>query len=198
MLLDVTDLDVRYGRTHAVRKVTLSVAEGEIVTVLGANGAGKTTLLRAIQGAVRPAAGKIMYRGQDLTAVEPSRARQVRHDACAGRPPDLRQHDRARKSADGCLSASRRRCRARSRCHLRSLSQSGPAARHEGKRPVRWRAADAGDRPRAGRPSQPDHARRALARPVADFCFAPFRSDRRTEQVGHRHPAWSNRTPAWR
>ena len=40
MLLDVKGLDVRYGRTHAVKNVNLSVAEGEIVTVLGANGAG--------------------------------------------------------------------------------------------------------------------------------------------------------------
>ena len=56
MLLEVNDLDVRYGRTHAVKKVNLTVGEGEIVTVLGANGAGKTSLLRALQGAVKPAA----------------------------------------------------------------------------------------------------------------------------------------------
>ena len=48
MLLDVKGLDVRYGRTHAVKNVNLSVAEGEIVTVLGANGAGKTSTLRTI------------------------------------------------------------------------------------------------------------------------------------------------------
>jgi len=72
MLLEVTDLDVNYGRTHAVRKVSLSVAAGEIVTVLGANGAGKTSLLRGLQGAVKPSGGRIMLDGKDLTAAPPS------------------------------------------------------------------------------------------------------------------------------
>jgi branched-chain amino acid transport system ATP-binding protein len=72
MLLEVSGLDVRYGRTHAVRSVNLTVGEGEIVTVLGANGAGKTSLLRALQGAVRPAAGKIVFDGQDLTQSSPA------------------------------------------------------------------------------------------------------------------------------
>jgi branched-chain amino acid transport system ATP-binding protein len=67
VLLEVSNLDVRYGRTHAVRNVSLTVREGEIVTVLGANGAGKTSLLRALQGAMRPAAGRIVFDGKDLT-----------------------------------------------------------------------------------------------------------------------------------
>jgi branched-chain amino acid transport system ATP-binding protein len=72
MPLDVADLDVRYGRTHAVRNVSLTVGDGEIVTVLGANGAGKTSLLRALQGAVRPARGRIVFDGVDLTANSPA------------------------------------------------------------------------------------------------------------------------------
>ena len=68
MLLEVEGLDVRYGRTHAVAGATLAVAEGEIVAVLGANGAGKSSLLKAILGTVRPAAGRIRFRGQDITA----------------------------------------------------------------------------------------------------------------------------------
>jgi branched-chain amino acid transport system ATP-binding protein len=72
MLLDVTGLDVRYGRTHAVKGVDLTVGQGEIVTVLGANGAGKTSLLRALQGAVRPAAGRVVFDGRDLTATSPA------------------------------------------------------------------------------------------------------------------------------
>ncbi|HWK68970.1 MAG TPA: ABC transporter ATP-binding protein [Rhizobiaceae bacterium] len=72
MLLDVSALDVRYGRTHAVKSVSLAVGEGEIVTVLGANGAGKTSLLRALQGAVRPSGGRIVYDGMDLTLSSPA------------------------------------------------------------------------------------------------------------------------------
>jgi branched-chain amino acid transport system ATP-binding protein len=77
MLLDVADLEVRYGRTHAVRGVSLSVAEGEVVTVLGANGAGKSSLLKALAGAVRPAAGRAWFGGQDVTALPaPERVRR--------------------------------------------------------------------------------------------------------------------------
>jgi branched-chain amino acid transport system ATP-binding protein len=77
MLLDVDSLEVRYGRTHAVRGVTLGVAAGEVVTVLGANGAGKSSLLKAIAGAVRPATGRVWFDGQDVTALSaPERVRR--------------------------------------------------------------------------------------------------------------------------
>jgi branched-chain amino acid transport system ATP-binding protein len=72
MLLEVSRLDVNYGRTRAVKQVNLVVGEGEIVTVLGANGAGKTSLLRGLQGAVRPAGGKILFNGIDLSQAPPS------------------------------------------------------------------------------------------------------------------------------
>lgn len=67
MLLEVEALDVRYGATHAVKGVSLTVNEGEIVTVLGANGAGKSSLLKAVAGAVKPAAGRIAFDGRDIT-----------------------------------------------------------------------------------------------------------------------------------
>ncbi len=69
MLLDVDGLEVRYGRTQAVRGVSLNVAMGEVVTVLGANGAGKSSLLKSIAGAVKPAAGRIWFDGNDVTAL---------------------------------------------------------------------------------------------------------------------------------
>jgi branched-chain amino acid transport system ATP-binding protein len=71
MLLEVESLDVRYGRTHAVRAVSLSVAQDEVVTVLGANGAGKTSLLRALQGMVPAAGGQIRFDGVDITRMSP-------------------------------------------------------------------------------------------------------------------------------
>src|SRR5665213_2989837 len=77
MLLEVTGLDVRYGRNLAVKSVDISVSVQQIVAVLGANGAGKTSLLRAIQGVVRPARGKICFDGEDITATDaPTRVRK--------------------------------------------------------------------------------------------------------------------------
>jgi len=77
MLLEVEALDVRYGRTHAVRGVSLDVAAGEVVTVLGANGAGKSTLLKSIAGAVKPAAGRVVFDGVEITTQSaPERVRR--------------------------------------------------------------------------------------------------------------------------
>ncbi|MCY3828872.1 MAG: ABC transporter ATP-binding protein [Rhodospirillaceae bacterium] len=67
MLLEVERLDVRYGRNHAIRALDLELAEGEIVTVLGANGAGKSSLLKAVQGTVKPAAGAVRLNGETVT-----------------------------------------------------------------------------------------------------------------------------------
>jgi branched-chain amino acid transport system ATP-binding protein len=66
-MLEVIDLSVSYGQRRALEGVTLSVAEGEIVTLLGANGSGKSTMLRSISGLVRPQRGRIVYRGLDIT-----------------------------------------------------------------------------------------------------------------------------------
>ena len=72
-LLEVTDLSIVYGRNRAVRQANLRVEPGEIVTVLGANGAGKTSLLRGLQGVVRPAGGRILLKGLDITYANSSR-----------------------------------------------------------------------------------------------------------------------------
>ena len=69
MLLSVQKLDARHGLLQAVRDVSLEVAEGETLALVGANGAGKTTLLRAIAGAHRPAAGRISFEGRDITSL---------------------------------------------------------------------------------------------------------------------------------
>src|ERR671934_290892 len=68
-LLEIDDLHVHYGNIQAVRGISLTVEEGEIVAVLGSNGAGKTTTLRAIAGLLRPAAGRITFKGIDVRKV---------------------------------------------------------------------------------------------------------------------------------
>ncbi|HTD35016.1 MAG TPA: ABC transporter ATP-binding protein [Candidatus Elarobacter sp.] len=71
-MLEVSGLVARYGRITALEDVSLSVAEGEIVTLIGANGAGKTTTLRTISGLVRPAAGTIRFAGREITRLAPN------------------------------------------------------------------------------------------------------------------------------
>ncbi len=72
-LLSVTDLDVYYGDAQALDGVSLDVADGALAAIVGANGAGKTTLIRAIAGMQRPRAGRVVYRGQDITGWESHR-----------------------------------------------------------------------------------------------------------------------------
>ncbi len=71
MLLEVSNLDVRYGRNHAVKGLNLNVDADELVAVLGANGAGKSSLLRAIQGLVPVDGGFIRFDGEDITRLSP-------------------------------------------------------------------------------------------------------------------------------
>jgi branched-chain amino acid transport system ATP-binding protein len=67
--LEVRGLDVAYGGLAALAGVTLHVGAGELVALVGANGAGKSTLLRSVAGLVRPGAGAIRWRGEELGAV---------------------------------------------------------------------------------------------------------------------------------
>ena len=68
-LLALDDFSVAYGKVEAVREVSLSIADNEIVTVIGANGAGKTTLLNAVMG-VLPSRGAMRFAGADIARLE--------------------------------------------------------------------------------------------------------------------------------
>jgi branched-chain amino acid transport system ATP-binding protein len=72
-LLEVDAVDTYYGRVQALRGVSLSVDEGEVVTLIGSNGAGKTTTLRTISGLVRPAKGQVRLRGTNIAGLPPDR-----------------------------------------------------------------------------------------------------------------------------
>jgi branched-chain amino acid transport system ATP-binding protein len=67
MLLELQDVHTYYGAIHALKGVSLTVNEGEIVTLIGANGAGKSTTLRSINGLNHPRTGSIVFRGEDIT-----------------------------------------------------------------------------------------------------------------------------------
>ncbi len=71
-LLKILDLKVNYGGIEAVKGITLSVEEGQIVTLIGANGAGKSTTLRTISGLVKPRSGRIWFCHEDITGMDPS------------------------------------------------------------------------------------------------------------------------------
>lgn len=71
-MLECTDLSASYGQLVALRSVSIKVAEGQVVSIVGGNGAGKTTLLRLISGLHRPRTGQILFQGRDLTRVPPA------------------------------------------------------------------------------------------------------------------------------
>jgi branched-chain amino acid transport system ATP-binding protein len=68
-LLEVENIHSYYGNIHALRGVSLTVEEGEVVTLIGSNGAGKTTTLRSINGILPPREGRIVFRGEEIQGV---------------------------------------------------------------------------------------------------------------------------------
>ncbi|PKM52807.1 MAG: ABC transporter ATP-binding protein [Firmicutes bacterium HGW-Firmicutes-5] len=69
-MLKVKDLNVHYGKIHAIKGISFEVNEGEIVTLIGANGAGKTTILQTISGLLKPSEGMISFEGENLSKVQ--------------------------------------------------------------------------------------------------------------------------------
>ena len=72
-MLEIKDLYVNYGAVHALNGVSMTVKDGEIVSLIGANGAGKTTTLRTITGLEKAASGSVTFDGHDLRKIEPSK-----------------------------------------------------------------------------------------------------------------------------
>jgi branched-chain amino acid transport system ATP-binding protein len=69
VILEIENLDLYYGDAQALDGVTLSAEEGELIAIVGANGAGKTSLIRTIAGMLTPRAGRIRFRGNDITGL---------------------------------------------------------------------------------------------------------------------------------
>jgi branched-chain amino acid transport system ATP-binding protein len=70
-MLEIRDLECRYGSVAALKGVSLSVAKGQIVALIGANGAGKSTLLRSLSGLLPPSRGSIIFEGEDIARCSP-------------------------------------------------------------------------------------------------------------------------------
>lgn len=68
-MLEIKDIHTYYGNIHALKGVSLTVKEGEVVTLIGSNGAGKTTTLRTIQGLLRPRQGTVLFEGKPLESL---------------------------------------------------------------------------------------------------------------------------------
>ena len=79
-LLEVKDMSVSYGRIEAIRGMSITVEEGEIVSLIGANGAGKTTTMRAIAGLLSLSGGSITFQGEDISKMKPHD--RVSHGIC--------------------------------------------------------------------------------------------------------------------
>ena len=72
-MLEIQELEVAYGSITALHRISLVVAAGKIITLVGSNGAGKSTTLRAISGLIRARQGKIIFEGEDITNRAPHR-----------------------------------------------------------------------------------------------------------------------------
>ena len=68
-ILKVDNINVYYGNIHAVKGVSFTVNEGEIVTLIGANGAGKSTTLKTVSGLLKPRSGDVLYKGKSIKGV---------------------------------------------------------------------------------------------------------------------------------
>lgn len=68
-MLKFEDVDLFYGKIHALKKVSFEVPDGKVVALLGANGAGKTTILKTISGLLRPASGRIIFKGRQIQSL---------------------------------------------------------------------------------------------------------------------------------
>jgi len=70
-MLEVEAVTCGYGKVSAIRNMTINIDKGELVALIGANGAGKSTTLRTISGLLKPTAGRILFKGEDITGASP-------------------------------------------------------------------------------------------------------------------------------
>ncbi len=108
-LLELRDVETSYGLSRVLFGVSLAIAPGEMVSLMGRNGMGKTTTVRSIMGLTPAAAGSIRFAGAEIRESAGLSRRQARHRPGAGRPPGFSQSHGARKSGRHRGKSRRRR-----------------------------------------------------------------------------------------
>ena len=161
-MLEVSAIHTYYGESHVLHGVSLRVAPGEAVALLGRNGAGKTTAIRSIVGFTPPRAGRVLFEGQ---AIERWPAYRIARRGLALVPQGRRIF--APLSVRENLLLGARAVRLDARARVRAVPAParapGPARGHA----LGRRAADAGHRSRAAHQRPPAPARRAVGGPRA-------------------------------
>lgn len=71
-VLEIENIDVKYGKVHVIKDVSLKVNSGEFISIIGSNGAGKSTVLKTISGLLRPATGRIIFLGEEISRISPN------------------------------------------------------------------------------------------------------------------------------
>ena len=104
-VLEVEDIHTFYGSIHALKGITITVNDGEIVTLIGSNGAGKSTTLRSINGLIHPRRGRIRFQGQDITRTPPHKIVGLGVSQSPGGPQAVPADDRDGEPRDGGLPA---------------------------------------------------------------------------------------------
>ena len=197
-VLEVEDIHTFYGAIEALKGVSLTVNEGEIVTLIGSNGAGKSTTLRSISGLTPPKTGAIKFRGQRDPRLL---GYQVAELGIAQSPEGRRIFSRMTVLENlemGAFTRSDRRDRATTSSASTSSSRASRSARSRRRDDVRRRAADARHRPRADGQPEAAAARRAVAGPRPGDRRQDLRDHPRDQPARRRRSCSSSRTPTTR
>ncbi len=148
-LLEVNDIHTYYGNIEALKGISLTVDEGEIVTLIGSNGAGKSTTLRSISGLTPPRTGSIRFDGKEIGETAPQDIVRLGISQSPEGRTLLPAHDRAREPRAGRLPAPRRATSPTTSSASSSSSRASRSARS--RRPARCPAASSRCSPSAAR-----------------------------------------------
>ena len=186
-ILEVQDIHTYYGDAYVLQGLSLKLEQGQILGLLGRNGVGKTTLVNSIVGFNPPRRGRIVFKGDDITADFVVRDHPPRHGTGPAGAPRVSDAERRGKPAGGRARAGTARLESATR--LRPVSAPAGAAQSARQDAVGRRTADARDRPRADdQPRLPDHGR-ALGGACADHHPGRVGGDRQAEGGGPVDPA---------